>query len=172
MRQNDIAAQIDYLYWLRDRILEQAGRLDAAAWTAADTVTSRDLRSTLVHELDVELSWRKRIRGAPRAEWDAVLAPVDYPTLDLLAEHWRRDEAEMRAWLATLDQNDLAAAISVNELWGYPLSIHLLHVIDHGIQSFSEAAVLLSAAGHSPGDLDFLDFYDSPERRAEAAAAR
>jgi len=58
------------------------------------------------------------------------------------------------------------------DVGGHPLSVHLLHVLDHGIQSFSEAAVLLSAAGHSPGDLDFLDFYDTPERRADAAAAR
>jgi uncharacterized damage-inducible protein DinB len=171
MRQTDIAAQIDYLYWLRDRILARVASLDGDAWTAADTVTSRDLRATLVHELDVELSWRKRVRGEPPSEWREVfLEAGDYPTLASLADHWQRDEAEMREWLAGLDEAGLEAPVTANELPGYPLSIHLLHVIDHGIQSFSEAAVLLSAAGRSPGDLDFLDFYDSPERRAEVGA--
>jgi hypothetical protein len=44
-------------------------------------------------------------------------------------------------------------------------------VIDHGMHSLSQAAVSLSVVGLSPGDLDFLDFYDSPERRAEASTA-
>jgi uncharacterized damage-inducible protein DinB len=172
MRRTDIATQIDYVYWLRDRILGQAAMLDPTAWTATDTVTSRDLRATLVHELDVELSWRKRVRGASPDEWrDRVLDGDDFPTLDTLATSWRDDEAETRAWLDGLSEDDLAAPVSVNDLPGYPLSIHLLHVVDHAIQSFSEAAVLLSAAGHSPGDIDFLDFYDTAERR-EAAAER
>ena len=76
----------------------------------------------------------------------------------------------MRAWVASLGEHDLSRPVRVNQLRGYPMSIHLLHVIDHGIQSFSEAAVLLSAAGHSPGDLDFLDFYDSPSRRSSLPA--
>jgi uncharacterized damage-inducible protein DinB len=173
MKQTDLAPQIDYLYWLRDRILAQAATLEPDAWTATDTVTSRDLRATLVHELDVELSWRGRLRGALPDNWrDVALAPEDFPTLEAVADHWRTDEVEMRAWLAALDEEDLGAPVRVNRLWGFPLWIHLLHVIHHGIQSFSEAAVLLSAAGHSPGDLDFLDFYDTPQQRAEAAAFR
>jgi uncharacterized damage-inducible protein DinB len=172
MNQTDLAPQIDYLYWLRDRILAQAARLEPNAWTATDTVTSRDLRATLVHELDVELSWRERLRGGLPEDWrDVALAPEDYPTLEALADRWRADEVEMRAWLAALGEDDLAAPVTVNGMWGFPMWVHLLHVLDHGIQSFSEAAVLLSAAGHSPGDLDFLDFYDTPERRAVAAAA-
>lgn len=163
----DITAQVEYMYWLRDRIAGQAEHLAQDAWIASDTVTSRDLRSTLVHELDVEMSWRYRLGGEPATMWrDVVLAAGEYPTLESLLDHWRRDEAEMRAWVAGLAEADLAAAVTTNEMWGYPLSIHLLHVIDHAVQSFTEAAVLLSAAGYSPGDLDFLDFYDSPERRA------
>lgn len=73
-----------------------------------------------------------------------------------------------RDWITGLAHDDLAAPIIVNGLWGYSLTIHLLHVVDHAVQSFTEAAVLLTAAGLSPGDLDFLDFHDTPERRAAA----
>lgn len=170
MQHDDIAAQIDYVYWLRDRILGQAARLDPDAWTATETVTSRDLRSTLVHELDVELSWRKRVRGEPPAHWrDRILSADEFPTLVSLEAFWRADEAETRDWITGLAHDDLAAPIMVNGLWGYSLTIHLLHVVDHAVQSFTEAAVLLTVADLSPGDLDFLDFYDTPERRAAAS---
>jgi uncharacterized damage-inducible protein DinB len=169
MQHDHIAAQIDYVYWLRDRILAEAAKLDLDAWTATETVTSRDLRSTLVHELDVELSWRKRIRGEPPADWrDRIVSADEFPTVADLTAFWRADEVETRDWIAGLDDEALAGPVSVNDLWGYSLTIHLLHVVDHAVQSFAEAAVLLTAAGHSPGDLDFLDFYDTPERRAAA----
>ena len=38
-----------------------------------------------------------------------------------------------------------------------------MHLISHGMQQFSEAAVLLTRAGHSPGDIGFLEFISSKE---------
>lgn len=34
----------------------------------------------------------------------------------------------------------------------------VMHLVSHGIQQFSEAAVLLTRAAHSPGDIGFLEF--------------
>ena len=39
-----------------------------------------------------------------------------------------------------------------------------MHLISHGIQQFSEAAVLLTSAGRSPGDIGFLEFVKSQAR--------
>jgi uncharacterized damage-inducible protein DinB len=166
VRASEATVLFDYLYWARDTVLSAAAELDEAAFTAADTVTNRDLRATLVHELDVQWSWRERLRGADWEEWgpDAELRAEDYPTLDALTEHWHRDEAEMRAWLATLSDADLDAPPVRDEDRRQPLWVFVMHLISHGIQQFSEAAVLLTRAGHSPGDIGFLEFVKSRAR--------
>jgi hypothetical protein len=42
----------------------------------------------------------------------------------------------------------------------HPLWYHFQHLYTHGIQQFADAAVLLSRAGHSPGEIDFLEFVE------------
>lgn len=164
MQTTDTQALFDYLYWRRDRVLAGAEALGAEAFVATAGAASRDLRGTLVHELDVERSWRLRLQGTPQADWDQTLQEADYPAVETLREHWAGDETEMRAWIAGMSDADLSAAVTVNRLDGFPLAAYLTHVVMHGIQSFSEAGVLLAASGHSVGDVDFLDSYDDRGR--------
>jgi uncharacterized damage-inducible protein DinB len=168
MRTTDAATLLDHLYWVRDRVLGAAASLDASAFTAEDTVTSRDLRATLVHELDVQWSWRERLKGADWEEWgeDAELRGEDYPTIEPIAEHWQRDEAVMRVWLASLTDADLDAP-PVRDEDTQPLWHYVMHLYSHGLQQFSEAAVLLTRAGHSPGDIGFLEFLQDTGRREQ-----
>ena len=41
-----------------------------------------------------------------------------------------------------------------------------MHLYSHGMQQFSEAAVLLTRAGRSPGDIGFLEFVQATGRRS------
>ncbi len=165
MRISEATILFDHLYWVRDRILE-AAKGAGDAFIDPKPVTTRDLRATLVHELDVQWSWRERLKGADWDEWgpDAELRAEDYPSIESIAEHWTRDEGEMRAWLASLTDADLNAP-PVRDEDRQPLWCYVMHLISHGSQQFSEAAVLLSRAGHSPGEIGFLEFVLSGERR-------
>jgi len=160
MHKTDIDALFGYLYWLRDRALEEASKLPSDAFLAPGTVAFRDLRATLVHELDVERSWRRRLRGEPKEAWDGDLPPEEYPDAASVGAHWRPDEAEARDWLAGLTDDDLAAPVTANGLEGFPLSTYLVHVVMHGVESFAAAAILLNRAGPSMGNVGFLDFVD------------
>ncbi|HEU4673509.1 MAG TPA: DinB family protein [Candidatus Limnocylindrales bacterium] len=160
MQQSDVLILFGHLYWIRDRILDAADE-EGVPLTDPRPATIRDLRTTLIHELDVEWSWRRRLQQADRTDFprhDGELDPEDFPTIDSIRESWREDEAEMRAWLATLSDDELAGPCGVERMTSHPLWFHLQHVYTHGLQQFSDAATLLSRADASPGEIDFLEY--------------
>lgn len=152
---------VDFTYWGNRHLLDVASKLTPEHWVAPRDITERSLRGTLVHALDVELSWRLCLQKRPKEEWDGELKPEDYPTAALLAEHWARDEAEMRAWLATLDDATLASNWDISDKRLFPLWTYVVHIVTHSQQQRSDAAILLTRAGHSPGNIEFLDYADT-----------
>ncbi len=163
MRQTEITLLFDYMYWVNRRLLDAAERLPEGGFLAPSTGTTRDLRATLVHELDVEWSWRLNLQGQ-LTEADNDLRPEDYPDLARLRAHWDADQAEMRAWLATLDDDRLAAPVhSKLTEQTLPLWQFLIHIVMHAAQQQADAATLLSGASQSPGELGFLEFLRSQD---------
>src|SRR5438067_6464062 len=169
MRRQDLETLFGFSYWMKDRVLECAAKLTTAEFQAPSGLTTRDLRGTLVHTLDVESSWRARLQGRPEAVWQKELRVSDFPTVGTLLESWRRDEVEMRAWLATLDDDTLARAADLPSGDAaperYPLWYYVLHMHTHTHQQLCDASVLLSRMRQSPGDIDFLNYADELHRR-------
>jgi len=153
---------LDYLYWLRNRVLASAAELDAEVFQHSPVVGHRDLRQTLAHELDVEMSWRGKLRGQPRSTWgpEAEVKPEWFGTVALLAEYWHRDEAATMAWVGGLSATDLEAPVTVNGLDGRPLSTSLMAVITHGITELVAAAAILEQLGRPATDMGLLNFLD------------
>jgi uncharacterized damage-inducible protein DinB len=155
MRVRDIQALYDYYYWANGRVLEAATRITAEQFAAPAPVPSGSLRGTLVHILGAERSWLARWEGrspAPRPPDDDGL------TVASLTARWRESEAAVRAYLTGLADDaldrDFRYTRSNGETRVRPLWHMLVHVVNHGTQHRSEAAVLLTMYGASPGDLD------------------
>jgi hypothetical protein len=159
----DIATLFDHLYFVRDLVLD-AGNDDSVPFVDPAPPTTRDLRSTLVHELDVEWSWRVRLASRDRTRFnddDEELEPSEFGSIAAIRERWQADEAEMREWLATLSEEDLVAPCRTEPDGGrHPFWFHLVHLYSHGLQQLADAATILSAVERSPGELDFLEFVE------------
>lgn len=80
------------------------------------------------------------------------LDPAAFPDVPTLARAWRADEGRMPAWLAALED----AEMGVPAADGCPRWRCLAHVVNHGTQHRSDAAMVLTHRGHSPGDLDLI----------------
>jgi len=116
------------------------------------------LQETLVHALTAEWIWRRRCQEGVSPT--ALLNPADFPTLAALRTRWQAEERAMRAFVAGLGDQDLQKTIHYKSTGGVPhhniLWQILVQVVNHGTQTRSEAAVILTDYGHSPGDLDFI----------------
>jgi len=130
-------------------------------WRADDHITTRGLRATLVHELDVEWSWRLALEGRPESEWgqDQEMRAEDFPTVATLRERWTVESDALRAWVASLSDVDLEAPTHPG-LASRPLPrwMFVQHLVSHGAQQAADAATLLTADGASPGEIGFLEY--------------
>lgn len=159
MRADDIRLLWDYSFWATARILSAAERLTGEQFNATPPLRDgASVRQTLTHALNAEQGWRQGLQGTPR-ERVTRLSEADLPDAARLAARWREEEAVTRAWLGTLDDAALTA-----DLWDQPLWTYLVHVANHGMQHRSEAAMLLTHYGQSPGDVDMLFYLQNRDR--------
>jgi uncharacterized damage-inducible protein DinB len=151
-----LVTDVRYLFgfdrWSTARILDAAIGIDEATWSAQNAIDERGLGGILVHHLGSSQRWRHGLSGSaaqPRPEREPL------PTIDGLRAAWEREWEAYDTWLASIDQAWLDGLDDGVVRWR-----SLAHVVNHGTQHRSEAAALLTAAGHSPGDLDMIDYAD------------
>ncbi len=164
MNKNDILTMFDYNYWANPRILDAAEKLTVAEYTTQVAgISHGSARATLVHGLLAEQIWR--LRCFEGVSPTTFLSEDDVPTLAELRELWATEEALMRAGLDQLTdesfQEDVTFTTTGGRRFSQPLGAILTHVVNHGTQHRAEAAVILTAFGHSPGDVDLTIYLRS-----------
>jgi uncharacterized damage-inducible protein DinB len=161
MQVCDLITLYDYYYWATKKILAQAEQVTAEEWSEPPPIGDRSLRETLVHTLGAERGWRHDWMG--QTDTTPVQA-ADFPDAASLAARWRAEEAAMRAYLGSLHDEDVHGmfhdvdAQNPCSLWQV-----IVHVSYHGMQHRSEAALLLTHFGHSPGSIDMVFWLDERE---------
>ncbi len=161
MDVSDLITLYDYYYWATKKILAQAEKVTPAQWSGPPPIGDRSLQETLVHMLNAERAWRHGWDGPRRS---APLPAADSTDAALLAARWREEEVEMRAYLGSLSNEDAHRAFYDEDAPDpYILWQVIAHVSYHGMQHRSEAAMLLTHFGHSPGGIDMVFWLDERE---------
>lgn len=150
----------EYNAWANVRIVEAAAALTIDQLLAAGGASFDSLRDTLVHTMGAQWLYLERWQGRSPPP---MLAGA-FPDLPTIRRRWGEIEGDTQAFVATLDDPRLAAVVAYTnfqgERWAYPLWQMMIHQVNHATQHRSEAAVLLTQFGHSPGWLDLLYFVD------------
>jgi uncharacterized damage-inducible protein DinB len=156
-----IRTMYQYSAWANTRILDTAARLRPDQLVAPGGASYDSVRDTLVHTMSAQWTYLERWHGrSPRAGFDAR----SFPDLASIRARWGEIERDTAAFAAAVDEAQLGTVIEyVNfqgEKWAYPLWQQMVHQVNHATQHRSEAAMLVTHLGHSPGGLDFLYYLD------------
>jgi uncharacterized damage-inducible protein DinB len=154
----------DYSAWANTRILDTVSQLAPDQWRAAAKVSFGSLHDTLVHIMGAQWLWLARWQGTSPT---AMLDPDSFPDPNTLRIRWDQIERQTQAFISGCGEADLMRLIAYRnfqgERWVYPLWQQMVHQVNHATQHRSEAAMILSEWGYSPGWLDLLCFVDTQQ---------
>lgn len=153
-----------YQVWAYDRILHAAARLTPEQFTRPLDFLGgeppRSLRDVLAHLLGAEWLWRNRtmlgISPTDVLDTTGIITPAE------LFDQLREETETMRYYIAGLTSARLQEPVTYTTTGGRtfttPLWQILAHLVLHGMQHRSEAALALTSLGASPGDIDLIVF--------------
>ena len=148
-----------YTLW-GDRAQLAALALLPTADLTRDTGSSfPSLLATMAHVLGAERAWLSRFLGRPLSRLPGI---EDYSGLAALAsgfeEHWPRVEA----FMASLDDEQLAADLTWSnfrgEVFTRPLWNPLFHMVNHASYHRGQVTTMLRQLGHPAPSTDLVDY--------------
>ena len=168
MTVNDLQRLFDYGSWANEKLLAVASQLTPEQFTRTVAGSYGSVRNTLVHILSAEWGWLDRCGGHERGP---ALKADDYPNVESLVEAQAQVAAWVRAFLATLQDEELHRKVEFKNPSGDTQSMALgelmQHAANHGVHHRGQVALLLRVLGHVPGNFDLL-LYDADRRGVSA----
>ena len=160
MTVKDLETLYDYGYWANRKLFDVMARLASEQFTQPVAGSYASIRNTMVHVLSAEAGWLDRCGGPKRGP---RLNAADFPTVETLIEAWNKVEENLREFLGTLTDEDLArnAEYSTDrtEKISMPVGELMQHAANHGNHHRGQVALLLRLLGQEPGYFDMLMYY-------------
>jgi len=148
-----------YHWSTRQRLLKCAAQISPEDYHKQPGYGRGSIHNLLFHLLNAEQSWRL---GLEQGQQLVPLNSEDYPDLEAIQEGTAGEQAAWEQLLEKLSATEIEADLELTDRrgrgWSLPRWRILQHVALHGMQHHAELALLLTANGQSPGDIDFI-FY-------------
>ena len=158
--RDTLRSTFGYNFWANGQLIKKATQIDSVEFVEDLGVGHGSLQLTLFHILNLEDVWFGLMEnGEPPA---SRLEKEYFASIEPFKTEWKRvegnylnyldraAEADLIAIVETKDQNDVVTPI--------PRWRMLQHVLYHSAQHRAEAALILTHLGHSPGNLDFINY--------------
>lgn len=149
-----------YNRWVNSKILELSMSLPNSALDEATNHSHNTLRELLFHIVRAEWIWRNLVEHADIAAHPPQLR--DFHSLALVISFWEIENENIRIFLDSQNDQSLNEIVTIKNPRGGEEHLSrgqmLMHLLLHSMQHRSEVAAILTAHGHSPGDIDFIFF--------------
>ncbi len=161
MNLTDLTTLLDYHYWARDRLLDAVARLTPEQFNRDLGSSFKSVRDTLVHIYAAEWAWYSRWRGTSPT---ALLTSEPFPDVESLRRAWAENEANVRAFTASLGDAGIDRVIAYKLLSGAegasPFWQMLQHVVNHASYHRGQVTTMLRQLGAAPAkSMDMIAFY-------------
>lgn len=160
MSVDNVRTLYSYTEWANERIIEALRGVTEEQFTRTIVSSFPSLRDTLAHIVMAEWVWLRRWKGesptAPPAWTEAA------PSLQTIVENLRAIEAERRALLDSLTEDQLRRDIAYRSMSGDPfttrLDHQLAHVANHSTYHRGQITTMMRQIGVTPPSTDMI-FY-------------
>jgi len=157
-----MGTQFGYNDWANGRILTKAAFVSDEQLNQDTDVNDQSLRQILGHIARVERVWRL-LAETGQVEPSQLPSDESLSSVNAIESILAEEHRNMQTYLAGISEDDLSASLTITRWDGIKVVMirwHMLtHMLLHSMQHRSEAAVLLTNYGHSPGNIDFLFYF-------------
>ena len=146
----------EYNEWANDRLLDVASGLSADELSAGRGASFDSILDSFVHVVRAQVFWLQRWRADDAR--NSTLGDEDEISLTKVRAAFDDSHAGIRQFVDGLTGEQLEGPLNYRDQrgeWSRPLWQLMTHVANHGTYHRGEIAMMLTAVGHSPGDLDF-----------------
>lgn len=154
-----VRAFYDYNEWANGHVLDAASRLREEELARDLGASFGSVQGNLAHTLGAQGLWLSRWTDGPPPSLPSL---EDGRVMETLRPAYDTSHTAVRAYLEPLTEDDLGRVFSYVDTQGVAqerlLSQSLLHVVNHGTHHRAESALLLTALGQPPRQLDYVFF--------------
>ncbi len=150
-----------YNEWANNLLLDKAEELDAGQVAGPQGASFDSILGNMAHLAAAQINWLERWQSGQNKRHTVDLGE-SLKTLADLRETFAASHRDLSEFLAAMTDATLDGDVEYRDRsgsrWEQPLWQPMMHVANHGTYHRGEVAMVLTALGHSPGDIDFLDW--------------
>lgn len=155
MLKDHLLEMYDFNCWGHELLLGKAALLTGDQFEEDTRFPIHSIKETMVHTLSAEYAYRMRCSG----QTFTALKKEDFADVAAVRGRWQQEQAEMRKYLGSLSDDELAAAVTYKVSTGEEFTrlrrTLLTQLLFHSMQHRAEVAQMLTEAGYSPGNIDY-----------------
>lgn len=151
----------NYIVWLNHRIIFVAENVPEEQYLKHIEYHHQSIHGALLHALGGEFVWRSRCTDGKTPSLEEFESNLG--NLEALREFWQKEHRAMYDFLKSLNEDDFSKDLEFENAQGEKETFPLIHLLTqnyfHTEQLLTEASMLLTDVGQSPGSIDYLIYY-------------